>query len=419
MDDTPASGRTGVDAVLHGLLRASYGMFPDDLAEAVGLLCADHTSAREVEVLLVDLDQEVLTPIRGGTPHSVDWSAAGQAFRDEQPVREQGIDGSRLWLPILDSAERVGVLGFLGGDEHSIDDWLSVASLLGELVVSKEKYGDLISRVRRRRPVSLAAEMRWSTLPPLTFSSPLVTVAGILQPSYGVAGDAFDYAVDDTTATVAIFDAMGHGLRASRLANLAIGAFRSSRRRGLDSATILADMDDVLDQEFDGASFVTTQVVALDLRSGVATIWTAGHPPPVRLRPHAAPLVVDVVPGLPLGIGPSSYESTQVQLEEGDSLLLVSDGVYEARSPSGEQYGWDRMVMVAQDRLDSGDRPAELLRRALWDVATFVGGFEAARESGYRSDDATMVQLRWCPAAVGQPSGPRGDLVEDADAPSP
>ena len=83
----------GVDAVLHGLLRASYGMFPDDLAEAVGLLCAEHTSAREVEVLLVDLDQEVLTPIRGGPPHSVESSAAGQAFRDEQPVRERTLDG--------------------------------------------------------------------------------------------------------------------------------------------------------------------------------------------------------------------------------------------------------------------------------------------------------------------------------------
>ena len=181
-------------------------------------------------------------------------------------------------------------------------------------------------------------------------------------------------------------------------------------------------MDDVLDQEFDGASFVTAQVVALDLPSGVATIRTAGHPPPVRLRPDAAPLVVDVVPGLPLGIGPSSYESTQVQLEEGDSLLLVSDGVYEARSPSGEQYGWDRMVMVAQDRLDSGDRPAELLRRTLRDVTSFVGGFEAARESGYRSDDATMVLLRWCPAVGGPAVGtPRrsggGRRRRDAVAP--
>jgi hypothetical protein len=77
------------------------------------------------------------------------------------------------------------------------------------------------------------------------------------------------------------------------------------------------------------------------------------------------------------------------------------------------------MVMVAQDRLDAGDRPAEMLRRALRDVSSFVGGFEAARESGYRSDDATMVLLRWCPAAAGQPSGPRGDLVEDVDTPSP
>jgi Stage II sporulation protein E (SpoIIE) len=394
-------------------------MFPDDLAEAVALLVADHTSARDVALLLVDLDQEVLTPIRGGEPHWVEWSAAGQAFREEQPVVERTPDGRRLWLPILDSAERVGVLGLLGGEEHPVDDWLSVASLLGELVVSKERYGDLIARVRRRQPVSLAAEMRWSMLPPLTFSSQLVAVSGILQPSHGIAGDAFDYAVDDTTATVAIFDAMGHGLRASRLANVAIGGFRAARRAGLDSATILADMDDVLDQEFDGAAFVTAQVVALDLKSGVATIRTAGHPPPVRLRAGEAPHLVDVVPGLPLGIGPSSYEPTRVQLEEGDALLLVSDGVYEARSPSGEQYGWERMLRVAQGRLDAGDRPAELLRRTLRDVTTFQGGFQEGREDSHRSDDATMVLVRWCPASVGQPSGPRGDQLEETEEPSP
>jgi hypothetical protein len=389
-------------------------MFPDDLAEGVSLLAAEHTSAREMELLLVDLDQEVLSPIRGGEPQSVEWSAAGQAFREEQPVVERTPDGRRLWLPILDSAERVGVLGFLGGEEHSVDEWLSVASLLGELVVSKERYGDLISRVRRRRPVSLAAEMRWSLLPPLTFSSQLVTVSGILQPSYGVAGDAFDYAVDEATAVVAIFDAMGHGLRASRLANLAVGAFRAGRRGGLANPTILADMDEVLDHEFDSASFVTAQVVELDLSSGVATILTAGHPPPVRLRYGEPPLVVDVVPGLPLGIGPSRYEPTRVQLQEGDALLLVSDGVYEARSPSGEQYGWERMLLVAQDRFDAGDRPPELLRRAVRDLMAFQGNTEDPEREGRRNDDATMALVRWCPASIGEPTGPRGDRLQQA-----
>jgi hypothetical protein len=393
-------------------------MFPDDLADALTLLASEHTSARDIELLLVDLDQEVLTPIRGGEPHTVEWSAAGQAFRDEQPVSERTPGGRRLWLPLLDSAERVGVLGFRGGEEDSIDDWLSVASLLGELVVTKERYGDLISSVRRRHKVSMAAEMRWAMLPPLTFSSELVTVSGILQPSYGVAGDAFDYTVDDRCATVAIFDAMGHGMRASRLANLAVGGFRSGRRSGLDNARILEETDDVLDKEFDGAAFVTAQVVRLDLETGVAKVWTAGHPPPVHLRAGGTPEVVKVVPGLPLGIGPSSYSSVDVQLAEGDLLLLVSDGVYEARSRSGEQYGWDRMVAVTQDRLDAGDRPPEMLRRALRDVTAFQGGFQRDPDDPRRNDDATMVVVRWCPGSIGELSGPRGDLLEQAEEPS-
>ena len=66
--------------------------------------------------------------------------------------------------------------------------------------------------------------MRWGLLPPLTFTSPDVTIAGFLQPSQGIAGDAFDYGVTGRIASVAIFDAMGHGLEASRMANVAVGA---------------------------------------------------------------------------------------------------------------------------------------------------------------------------------------------------
>jgi hypothetical protein len=77
------------------------------------------------------------------------------------------------------------------------------------------------------------------------------------------------------------------------------------------------------------------------------------------------------------------------------------------------------MLLVAQDRLDAGDRPPELLRRALRDVTAFQGGLAVSNEEGRRNDDATMVAVRWCPAAVGEPTGPRADRLEDAEERSP
>jgi hypothetical protein len=410
---TDPAARTGADAILRALLHSSYGMFPDDLARVVAELVEEHSTGRDAQVLLVDLDQEELSPLGPGEPHNVEWSAAGQAFREEQPVWERTPEGRRLWLPILDSAERVGVLGIVGGEEVPVDDWLAVSSCLGELIVSKEAYGDRIAVTRRSKPVSLAAEMRWSLLPPLTFTSPALTVTGILQPSYRVAGDAFDYAVDSKTAMVAVFDAVGHDLRAARLATLAIGGFRSGRRRGLDPEAILAFIDDtIIDQFPSGDLFVTGQIVTLDLASGEATIHTAGHPPPARLRPGHAPEVLRVRPGMPLGLGGEGYPERAASLEPGDVMLLVSDGAYEGRSPDDVPLGLDRLLEIVQERVDAEDSAPEILRRTMRDVLLHQGPGEVR-------DDTTLALLRWRPEAVGLPSRPRASELHETDVRPP
>ena len=122
--------------------------------------------------------------------------------------------GRQLWLPIVDSAERVGVLGVVDDGTVPIEDWLVLASLVGELVVSKEGYGDVISTTRRRRT---SFSRRRAALVAASAAHVQLTAAllisGILQPSDRVAGDAFDYSVGPREAIVGIFDAMGHDLR--------------------------------------------------------------------------------------------------------------------------------------------------------------------------------------------------------------
>lgn len=144
--------------------------------------------------------------------------------------------GTRIWVPILDSAERVGVLGAVVPDAtlETLRRWTMLSGLVGEMVVTKTRYGDALSIARRTRAVSLAAELRWNLLPPLTFTSPDVVVAGMLEPAYEIAGDTFDYAINGDRAHIGLFDAMGHGLEACRMANLAVGSYQHSRRTGAD-----------------------------------------------------------------------------------------------------------------------------------------------------------------------------------------
>ena len=125
-------------------------------------------------------------------------------------------------MPLLDGAERLGVLGLT---LPSIDDALRVRCRW-----LATQYTDAYSMARRRQPMTLAAEMQWQLLPPLTFVTARVVIAGLLEPAYEVAGDAFDYALDGDTAHLAVIDPVGHDLTASVLAAWVASRSRPARR---------------------------------------------------------------------------------------------------------------------------------------------------------------------------------------------
>ncbi len=244
---------------------------------------------------------------------------------------------------------------------------------------------------RRLRDTDLAAEMRWSMLPPLTFTNDRVAVAGMLEPAYEIAGDAFDYAVNGDVAHLAIVDAMGHGLEASRMANLAVGSYRHSRRRGLDLIETFTAMDAVVADQFGQERFVTGQLGRLDLGTGLLRWVNAGHPRPLLLRDGRPIEDLHCETSLPLGLGSVPAEVAEVALEPGDSVLFLTDGVIEARSPNGDLFGRSRLSRLWAEVSASGDVPAEIMRRLCHAVLD--------HQKGRLQDDATLLLLVW--------SGPR------------
>ncbi len=378
----------GLGRALRQLLLASYGLYAEDLAREVAD-AARHLGGAEVDLLLADYDQRTLVGYEpgDGREHDIDGPGPGLAFRHEKVLDDALPDGRRrLWVPVKDSADRLGVLGVVDDGSVPAAHWEALASLVGELVVSKSHYGDHITRRRRRTPFSVAAEMRWGLLPPLTYTSPDVSIAGFLQPSHGIAGDAFDYAVDGRTASLAIFDAMGHGIEASRMANVAVGSYRNARRGGADPIESLVAVDQLISTQFGQFRFVTAQVATFDMDSGLMVIANAGHPPPLQLRVGRAARVMDVRPAVPAGLG-TAPTTTSVQLDRGDGVLFFTDGIAEARSPEGVFFGDDRLgAMVTALNLEPIP-PAEVVRRCLHAVVDHQGGRP--------NDDATLLLLRW------------------------
>lgn len=388
---TPAD----VERALGSLLEAGHTLAPDEVAPTVARHMA-MIGMDDVVFYLVDLDQRRL--VRLGRAEStaeeylgIDDTPAGQAFRTQEAVCEPAPAGAgvRLWVPLIDGADRLGVLAttVAEADDLTRSRAMHMASVTAGLVVSKSSYGDNLVLTRRLRDMDLAAELRWSMLPPLTYTNDRVAVAGMLEPAYEIAGDAFDYAVNGDLAHLAIIDAMGHGLEASRMANLAVGSYRHSRRRGLDLEETFSAMDSVVADQFGTEKFVTGQLVRLDLSTGVLTWVNAGHPRPLLCHNGRAANDLHCESSLPLGMGYVPAEVAEVSLESGDAVLFLTDGVVEARSPGGEFFGRDRLAQMWLETSAGGEPPAEILRRLCHGVLD--------HQQGRLQDDATLLMLVW------------------------
>ena len=360
---------------------------PDDLPAAL-TAAAPHLAARDVTVLLVDYEQEALRSLGSGPPVPVDGTAAGAAFTTGVAQREQVPGGMCLWLPLLHGAERLGVLAVLS-DADPDPDLRVIASLVAELIASRRGYSDLVERTRRREPMQLAAEIVWSQLPPLSYAAGGAVVTAVLEPCYDVGGDAFDYAANGDVLHLALFDTVGHGISASALATLTLNTYRNARRCGLDLLDTYRSIDKWIRARHPG-KFVTAVLAELDTSTGTYRRINAGHPAELLLRGDTATPVKPAPTALPIGLStflPREPEISEVRLEPGDAVILYTDGITEARTAGGEEFGHDRLAALLTGEPARGASPAETMRRLVRAVA--------AHQEGELRDDATAALLRW------------------------
>ncbi len=360
---------------------------PRDLPAGL-LRVASQSGITDATIYLADLQQASLVAWSDSERprESVDTSLAGRAFQRGQPTA--GND-SVWWFPISDGGDRLGVLRAVLPD--STDDDLAgacrtLSALLGLLITSRGLRTDIIVNGCRDRDVTLAAEMRWAMLPPRSLTAPDICVAGHLEPAYEIAGDSFDYALNGDNLDLAIFDAMGHGLTASRLANLAIAGYRHSRREGNDLSEIYRDIDEAVLSEFGDGEFATAHLLRLHVPTGELSVVNAGHPGPLLIRAGSAhPL--ELQPATPMGLGLVEAAVGTLRLEPGDAVVLFSDGMTEARSAGGDLFTVERVGDLAARAIAGGDTIAETARRLIRNVIEHRG---VSLE-----DDATLVMVGW------------------------
>ncbi|GAA4986305.1 PP2C family protein-serine/threonine phosphatase [Kitasatospora paranensis] len=245
----------------------------------------------------------------------------------------------------------------------------------------------LIARHGRRleavRSVAEAAQQAVLPMPPARVG-PLAVAAcyRAAETDALIGGDA--YALQETPfgVRVLIADVRGKGLKAVAAVSVLLGAFRETADRAPDLVALADGLEHALaresahaEEELRMEGFITALLGEVPRGGAGLRVLNCGHPGPYLLdgRERAVSLLDAREPGLPLGMGGlglSRPAPEEWPFEPGDTLLLITDGVTEARDGAGEFY--DPAVRLAP--LGPFDGPGELVDALVRDVARWTGG---------------------------------------------
>lgn len=238
-----------------------------------------------------------------------------------------------------------------------------LVALMG--LLSRDQQRTARERAELAGEMASAREVQQYLIPETLPPTPDLAIQSVYQPAREVGGDFFQVLPDprDGSTLIVVGDVAGKGLKAGMLAALIVGAVRTAFEFTSDPGRILA----LLNQRLVGRGLVTCMAIRID-RNGKVELANAGHLPPYI---NGKELPVDGA--LPLGaLANASFPATHIQLREGESMLLVSDGVVEARNSSGVLFGFERTRQIS-------NRSAEEIARA-------------AQEYG-QEDDITVLTL--------------------------
>jgi len=270
------------------------------------------------------------------------------------------------------------------------EDHLKVLTTLASVAairVENTRLVDLrMERERLERELALASEIQQRfqpTAPPIVNGYEL---QGISFPCYEIGGDYYDFIErDDGRLVIALGDVSGKGTAAALLMSSLHAAVHAQSGSHDTLVETISAVNKYLADNIPANRFVTLFYAELDPESGALSFLNAGHNPPLIV--HSAGTVEQLASGgLPLGIKrDADYREGRTQLQQGDVLVIYSDGVTEAVSPSGEEFGPTRLYEVVSRNIEAS--AAGIRDRIESSLTKFSQGTSAA-------DDITLVIVK-------------------------
>jgi serine phosphatase RsbU (regulator of sigma subunit) len=270
------------------------------------------------------------------------------------------------------------------------EDHLKVLTTLASVAAIRVENARLVEarfqQERLERELQLAMEIQQRFQPT---APPVVTgyeFQGISFPCYEIGGDYYDFIQrEDGRLVIALGDVSGKGTAAALLMSSLHASIHAQTGSHDSLVDTISAVNRYLADNIPSNRFVTLFYAELDPESGALSFLNAGHNPPLIV--HAAGTVEQLASGgLPLGIKANAeYREGRTTLQRGDVLVIYSDGVTEAASPSGEEFGPTRLYEVVSRNVDSS--AAGIRDRIESALTKFSQGTQAA-------DDITLVIVK-------------------------
>jgi serine phosphatase RsbU (regulator of sigma subunit) len=268
------------------------------------------------------------------------------------------------------------------------EDDLRVLTALANVAAAKIENVRLLEESLEKRRMEedmrMAAEIQTGLLPREAPRLPGWDLAGCNRPCRTVGGDYYDFAIEGGRVLLALGDVSGKGTGAALLMTVLRAAVRAHWTEP-KLAEAVARINRTVCQNVPSSKYVTFFLASLDPVSGRLDYVNAGHNPPILVR-ASGEVEKLTAGGLVLGIFEGvSYEGGSVEMGQGDTLIIYSDGVTETWDPDGEEYGEDKLVALAVAGRAKG---ADAVQNGiLCEIEKFEQGARA-------TDDRTLVVLK-------------------------
>ena len=288
---------------------------------------------------------------------------------------------SNICVPLTARGRTLGVLTLSREQEYTQADVEHAVDLARRAALAV----DNATRYAFERDV--AVTLQRSLLPrALHVPAGLTAAARYLPGARGthVGGDWYDVLEVGGKVVLVVGDVMGRGVEAAAMMGQLRATLRAYAIEGHGPADVLTRLDHVV-LSLTGLHFTTCVVGVLDPVAGELCLASAGHLPPVVVHPDGHARLVQLDPGLPLGVGGGEFVEASVDLDPGSLVLLYTDGLVEARGASVDE-GLDRLVAALGVPPSSAEDACDLVLH------------ELGREGDADDDTALLALLLDCSA---------------------